>query len=70
MTVFFTKGNIKKQIGVSDDLSQCYKFIEDFLDEKNYEPPYWRMSKYKDHLWIDVGSYTEFFEIWGENITI
>ena len=72
MTVFFTKGKNedKKQIGLSNDISECYKIIQLFLEERNYDSPYMRISKYEDHLWIDVGSYTEFFEIWGEGITI
>ena len=70
MTVFFIKDNKKRQIGISKNIQECYKIIYNFLEERNYDSPYTRISKYKDHLWIDVGSYTEFFEIWGEGITI
>lgn len=70
MTVFFIKDNKKRQIGISNDIQECYKIIYNFLEERNYDSPYTRISKYEDHLWIDVGSHTEFFEIWGEGITI
>lgn len=70
MTVFFTNRAEKRFIGNCETVQDGYKIIYNFLEERNYDSPYTRISKYEDHLWIDVGSHTEFFEIWGEGITI
>ena len=64
MTVFFTNNKNKEQIGIGKDIEECYKIITTFLNENNYKSYYWRITKYPDHEWIDVGSYTEFFEVW------
>ena len=64
MTVFFTNNKDKKQIGIGKDIEECHEIITAFLNEKNYKSYYWRIAKYPDHEWIDVGSYTKFFEIW------
>ena len=66
MTVFFTNKTEKRLIGNCETVQDGYKIITNFLKERNYESPYWRMSRYEDHEWIDVGSYTEFFEIYFE----
>ena len=67
MIVYFTNNRDKKQIGIGETFEECYKIITEFLKETYYEAPYWRISKYPDHEWIDVGSYSEFFEIWWGN---
>ena len=39
-------------------------------EEVTYETKYnhyWRYVYYSDHLWIDVGSWSEFFTIYPEN---
>lgn len=64
MTVYFIKEEDKKQIGLGENIEDCYKIITEFLNERNYKSPYWRIAKYLDHEWIDVGSYTQFFEIY------
>ena len=64
MTVFFTNNKIKKEIGTGESIQECHNIISQFLKERNYKSYYWRIAKYTDHEWIDVGSYTEFFEVW------
>lgn len=64
MTVYFVVGIIYREIGTAETSTECYKIINNFLKERNYKSPYWRISKYDDHEWIDVGSHTQFFEIY------
>ena len=39
------------------------KIINNFLESKNYKPPYWRITQHENNVHIDVGSWSEFFRI-------
>lgn len=53
----------KREIGECDSLEDGEKIIQDFLDEKGFNAPYWRYWKNKDGWKYDVGSHSEFFTI-------
>lgn len=57
-----------REIGKGRTLHQTYKIISRFLDNHNYKSPYQRMWEDGDGIWVDVGSWSEFFCIKEEVI--
>lgn len=57
-----------REIGRGRTLKQAHKAIFRFLNNHNYNSPYQRMWEDKDGIWIDVGSWSEFFNIKKEVI--
>lgn len=39
------------------------KIINEFLESKNYNAPYWRIMQHENNVHIDVGSWSEFFRV-------
>lgn len=58
-----------RQIGDAADWSGCCKVIKQFLDTHNYHSYYQRFySPQKNNIIVDVGSWSESFEIRGIDI--
>lgn len=54
----------RRPIGVANDMRMCYKIIDGFLEEKNYQSYYTKSWQTDDKtIKIDVGSWSEFFFI-------
>ena len=68
--VYFTNPSRKtsREIGKGRTLHQTHKIISRFLDNHNYNSPYQRMWEDENGIWIDVGSWSEFFCIKEEVI--
>lgn len=66
--VFYKSGEITKEIGKGRNLRKAEYIIYRFLKEKHYTSPYWRFSYDENGVWIDVGSWSEFFNIKEEVI--
>lgn len=68
--VYFTNPSRRtsRKIGEGRTLKQAHKVIFRFLNNHNYNSPYQRMWKDKDGIWVDVGSWSEFFNIKEEVI--
>ena len=71
MKVFFknSKGEeiLLKEV---DSIKEVNKVVDNFLKEHNYKSYYCRVMglENKDGVMFDVGSYTEFFIVRGENV--
>lgn len=63
--VYFTNPSRRtsREIGKGRTLNQARKAIFRFLDNHNYKSYYQRMWEDENGIWIDVGSWTEFFYI-------
>lgn len=69
--VYFTipSREASREIGEGRTLKQAHKVIFRFLNNHNYHSPYQRMWEDKDGgIWIDVGSWSDFFYIKKEVI--
>lgn len=66
--VFYKSGEITKEIGKGRNLKKAEYIIYRFLKEKHYTSPYWRFSYDENGVWIDIGSWSEFFNIKKEVI--
>lgn len=44
---------------------ECCEYMNAYLKEREYEPPYWRIVGGKEQLMIDFGSYVSFFFVRG-----
>ena len=68
--VYFTNPSRRtsREIGKGRTLHQAHKIIFRFLDNHNYKSPYQRMWEDGDGIWVDVGSWSEFFCIKEEVI--
>lgn len=68
--VYFTNPSRRtsREIGRGRTLKQARKTIFRFLNNHNYYSPYQKMWEDKDGIWIDVGSWSEFFNIKEEVI--
>lgn len=71
MKVFFqdSKGN-ERLIKEVSTIEEANKVVDTFLKDHNYKLYYCRVMglENKDGVMLDVGSYTEFFIIRGENV--
>ena len=71
MKVFFqdSKGN-ERLLKEVDTLEEANKVVDGFLKDHNYKSYYCRVMglENKDGVLLDVGSYTEFFIIRGEEV--
>ena len=68
--VYFTNPSKRtsREIGKSRNLEKAQRVVYRFLKEKHYTSPYWRFSYDENGVWIDVGSWSEFFNIKEEVI--
>lgn len=68
--IYFTNPSrqTSREIGKGRTLNQAHKIIFRFLDNHNYKSPYQRMWEDEDGIWVDVGSWSEFFCIKEEVI--
>ncbi len=57
-----------REIGKGRTLKQTRRAIFRFLDNHNYYSPYQRMWEDENGIWVDVGSWSEFFNIKEEVI--
>jgi hypothetical protein len=56
-----TNKKIEKNFNTQEE---AYAFIQEYLDNINYKPYYFRQSFINDDtIWIDYGSYSHFFYI-------
>lgn len=69
MRVVFDNG-VETTIGHRNNIKEANKIIYDFLVEKNYKSHYWRTSFIEDEQkwWVDVGSWSEFFYIYLQEV--
>ena len=69
--VFVNSKNILREIGQCSKRKEAFMIINKFLDEHDFKSYYMRTSCIKDsdgnYIWIDVGSWSEFFRIYPEN---
>lgn len=53
-------------LSYAETLQEIWDRIEQFLDDNNFKSYYKRVNAETDNsIWIDVGSYTEFFIVEG-----
>lgn len=65
---FVNSRGTSREIGKGRTLNQARKAIFRFLDNHHYYSPYQRIWEAEDGIWIDVGSWSEFFNIKEEVI--
>lgn len=66
--IYFVTATEERKIGSCNDTAGGYKIIKDFLDSRNYKSYYQRYHITEDNcLWVDVGSYSEFFKVTNVN---
>lgn len=74
MRVEFENSQGKRRvIGTGDSIVDCWNIIHKFIDDHNYKSYYQRINEHEDgSLWIDVGSWCEFFWITedGKKLTV
>lgn len=66
VTTFETKHGKIIELGKAETKEKAVEFIDDFLFEHHYTPPYWRFTgepEEENGMTIDVGSHCEFFYI-------
>lgn len=56
---------IERVLAEVSTYKECRKVIKDFLEDHNYKSYYTRVEKGKDYLKFDVGSWSEFFFLYG-----
>ena len=61
--VLFDSRLDKREIGQGTSFKECNLIINNFLKDHNYESYYWRYAYHDTHIWIDVGSWSQFFEL-------
>lgn len=62
---FEDRYDVRHVIGECETEKEAFKIIYDFLKEHNYESYYARTREIdENHIWVDVGSHTEFFHIY------
>lgn len=61
--IYFTTATEERLIGECETKAEGYQIIKKFLNERNYKSYYQRYHITDNNLWIDVGSYTEFFKV-------
>lgn len=62
---FENRHDVRRVIGECETEQEAFKIIYDFLKEHNYRSYYTRVNEVDEHhLWVDVGSHTEFFHIY------
>lgn len=73
MTLYFQSSNGNRcELGEYTTKKYIFKAINNFLDQHNYKSYYTRIWREGDEVWIDVGSWSEFFVVtdedgeWGE----
>lgn len=68
VVTFKDKYGNERSIGSCDSKKSAFKLIDDFLASHNYKSYYYRTSYDVDNnrLVVDVGSWSEFFYIYGE----
>ena len=64
MIVFFQDqyGN-RQDIGRASDFQDACHIIRNFLHQRGYESPYSRFSQEGPEVFVDVGSWSEFFYV-------
>jgi len=65
---FLNSAGVKREIGRGRTIKEAKKRIARFLDEKKYKSYYWRFWEEDGYIWVDVGSWSEFFLMKGELI--
>lgn len=73
MTLYFQSSNGKRRkLGEYTNKEDILKAINKFLDDHSFKSYYTRIWREEDEVWIDVGSWSEFFIVkdedreWGE----
>lgn len=57
----------KREIAKLETMEDAKKEMVKFLDDHDFKSHYWRANEANGDLWIDVGSYSEFFWIHDDN---
>ena len=65
---FFNTRGMRREIGKGRTAKKANKVIVRFLNEKNYKSHYWRFWEEDGCTRIDVGSWSEFFDVKEEVI--
>lgn len=63
MKLYFDNGEEKRLLYECDTKDSCVEYMHQFLAKKNYKSYYQRYTETDYGWWIDVGCYTQFFEI-------
>ncbi len=67
--VFFLNADgVEREIGKGRTIKKARRAVSRFLALKNYKSYYWRTWEENGNLRIDVGSWSEFFDIKKEVI--
>lgn len=67
--VFFRNSDgVMREIGRGRTIKEAEKPILKFLKDRNYKSYYWRTWEEDGYIWVDVGSWSEFFLMKGELI--
>lgn len=65
INVTFIRSNGEEiTLATVNTLKQATTVMQEFLDTREYKPPYWRVNFYPEYLEYDVGSWSEFFRIY------
>lgn len=59
--IFQNSSKEERIIAKVETVTEAFEEINKFCEERNYEIPYSRGWEVKGRMFIDVGSYTEFF---------
>lgn len=62
---------VVREIGRAKTMKEADDIIQSFLDARNYKSPYWRKwldNKDRTKIKVDVGSWTEFFYIYRNDL--
>ena len=65
--VFVNRRGKEKKLGIFDTIEQAEKRIQQFLEEKHYDAPYWRVVHFDTKYTYDVGSWSEFFVLYFDD---
>lgn len=65
---FFNTSGMRREIGKGRTAKKARKIISKFLNEKKFKSYYWRTWEEDGCIRIDVGSWSEFFDIKEEVI--
>lgn len=59
--IFRNSRGQEREIGTAQDQQEANKIINKFLDDHNFTSYYTRGWEENGRIWLDVGSWTEFF---------
>ena len=66
MKLYFVNSHEEYKLIGSGTEEECWEMIKQFLIQHDFKAYYYQTTQCKDGLWIDVGSWSDFFYIQNE----